>query len=95
MYTIVSAVMRRNTTSDEIYAEFMQKRSDLARKGWKPYGDVMYYVNAVGQAMTFGTPDMSDLPRMSSLGSTTPRVLEFCYGSEGTFGKYVNILGQD
>ena len=91
MYTILSAVMRYNTTSDQIYEEFMEKRAALAKKGWMPYGDVMYYVNGVSQAMTFGTPDMSDLEVVHSLGSTHPRTLKFCYGSEGVFGTYFDV----
>ena len=95
MYTLVSAIMTRKSTTDETYAEFMKKRSELARKGWKPYGEIMYYVNGVSQAMTFGTPDMSDLERMNSLGSTTPRTFKYCIGSEGFMGKYIDITRED
>jgi hypothetical protein len=91
MYTIVSAIVEPKRTSDQTYEEFMEKRAALAKKGWMPYGDVMYYVNGVSQAMTFGTPDMSDLEVVHSLGSTHPRTLKFCYGSEGVFGTYFDV----
>jgi hypothetical protein len=91
MYTIVSAIMKRYSTSDEVFLDFAEKRMKLAKKGWMPYGEVMYYVNGVSQAMTFGTPDMSDLVRIHSLGSTQPRILKYCIGGEGFMGKYVDI----
>lgn len=93
MITIVSAIMRQFTTTDEIYGEFMKKRADLTKKGWAPYGDVMYYTNAVSQAMTFGTPDMSDLPQIQCRGSKTPQELKFCFGGEGggVYAKYYDI----
>jgi hypothetical protein len=51
----------------------------------------MYYVNGVSQAMTFGTPDMSDLPLVHIHGSTRPRIMKYCIGGEGFMGKYVDI----
>ena len=95
MYTIVSAIMKRNTTTDETFAEFAEKRMKLAKKGWAPYGEVMYYVNGVSQAMTFGTPDMSDLPLVHTHGSTRPRIMKYCIGGEGFMGKYVDITRAD
>jgi hypothetical protein len=91
MYTIVSSIMKRYDTTDDVMAEFSKKRADLTKKGWMPYGDVMYYVNGVSQAMTFGTPDMSDLPLIHSLGSTRPRIMKHCIGGEGFMTTYVDI----
>ena len=91
MYTIVSAIMKRNTTTDETFAEFAEKRMKLAKKGWVPYGDIMYYVNGVSQAMIMGDPDVSDLERVFLHGSTRPRIMKYCIGGEGFMGKYVDI----
>ena len=95
MYTIVSSIMKRYSTTEEVLFEFNEKVTNLAKQGWVPYGEVMYYVNGVSQAMTFGTPDMSDLERMNSLGSTTPRTFKYCIGSEGFMGKYVDITREE
>ena len=53
--------MQRYMTQDEVMAEFTQKIADLSEQGWVPYGDIMYYVNGVSQAMIMGDPDVSDL----------------------------------
>ena len=87
--------MKRNTTTDETFFDFAEKRMTLAKKGWVPYGEVMYYVNGVSQAMTFGTPDMSDLPLVHTHGSTRPRIMKYCIGGEGFMGKYVDITSAE
>jgi len=88
MYSVVIAVMKQGATTEETYAELLEKRTDLAKKGWTPYGTVMYHVNAVSQAMTLGTPDMS---RVRIDASPTPRTLEFRFGGEGVFGTYYDV----
>jgi hypothetical protein len=91
MYTIVSSIMQRYMTQDEVMTEFTQKLADLAEQGWVPYGDIMYYVNGVSQAMIMGDPDVSDLERVFLHGSTRPRIMKYCIGGEGFMGKYVDI----
>ena len=66
----------------------MDRRSLLARDGWVPTGNIMYYVNGVSQAMTKGHVPLSELERAQSLGSTQPRILVHRFGGEGAMGKY-------
>ena len=91
MYTIVSAIMKRYSTTEEVLFEFNEKRMNLAKEGWIPYGEVMYYVNGVGQAMIQGEAPASDLERVFLHGSTRPRILRYCIGGEGFMGKYIDI----
>ena len=91
MYTIISAIMKRNTTTDEVFLEFAEKRMNLAKQGWVQYGEVMYYVNGVSQAMIQGDPVLTDLDRVFLHGSTRPRILRYCIGGEGFMGKYIDI----
>jgi len=91
MYTIVSSIMKSYSTTDEVFFEFNEKRNNLAKQGWVPYGDIMYYVNGVSQAMIMGDPDVSDLERVFLHGSTRPRIMKYCIGGEGFMGKYVDI----
>ena len=91
MYTLVSSIMKRYSTTDEVFFEFNEKRNNLAKQGWVPYGDIMYYVNGVSQAMIMGDPDVSDLERVFLHGSTRPRIMKYCIGGEGFMGKYVDI----
>jgi len=91
MYTIVSAIMKRYTTTDELFAEFEEKRMNLAKQGWIPHGDIIYYVNGLAQAMVQGAAPASDLERVFLHGSKTPLLLKFCIGGEGFMGKYVDI----
>lgn len=88
MYTIVSAIMKRYTTTDELFSEFEEKRMNLAKQGWIPHGDIIYYVNGLAQAMVQGA---SDLERVFLHGSTRPHILRYCIGGEGFMGKYVDI----
>ena len=83
--------MKRYDTTDDVTAEFSKKRADLTKKGWMPYGDVMYYVNGVSQAMIQGDPVLTDLERVFLHGSTRPRILRYCIGGEGFMGKYIDI----
>ena len=91
MYTIVSAIMKRYSTTEEVLFEFNEKVTNLAKEGWVPYGEVMYYMNGVGQAMIQGDPVLTDLDRVFLHGSTRPRILRYCFGGEGFMGKYVDI----
>jgi hypothetical protein len=91
MHTLVSSIMKRYSTTDEVFFEFNEKRNNLAKQGWVPYGDIMYYVNGVSQAMIMGDPDVSDLERVFLHGSTRPRIMKYCIGGEGFMGKYVDI----
>ena len=91
MYTLVSSIMKRYSTTDEVFFEFNEKRNNLAKQGWVPYGDIMYYKNGVSQVMIFGDPDLSDIPRVFLHGSPTPQLFKFCIGGEGFMGKYVDI----
>ena len=91
MYTIVSAIMKRYSTTEEVIFEFNEKVTNLAKEGWVPYGEVMYYVNGVSQAMTQGEAPASDLDRVFLHGSTRPRILRYCIGGEGFMGKYIDI----
>ena len=91
MYTLVSSIMKRYSTTDEVFFEFNEKRNNLTKQGWVPYGDIMYYVNGVSQAMIMGDPDVSDLERVFLHGSTRPRIMKYCIGGEGLLGKYVDI----
>jgi len=91
MYALVSSIMKRYSTTDEVFFEFNEKRNNLAKQGWVPYGDIMYYKNGVSQVMIFGDPDLSDIPRIQLHGSIYPRVLNYCIGGEGFMGKYVDI----
>jgi hypothetical protein len=96
MYTILSSIMQRYTTQDEVMAEFTQKLADLAKQGWVPYGDIMYYVNGVSQAMIMGDQDVSDLKRVFLHGSTRdPGHFQHCIGGEGFMGKYVDITSAE
>ena len=63
----------------------------LAKQGWIPHGDIIYYVNGLSQAMVQGEAPPSDLERVFLHGSKTPRLLKFCIGGEGFMGKYVDI----
>lgn len=80
--------MKRYTTTDELFLEFEEKRMNLAKQGWIPHGDIIYYVNGLAQAMVQGA---SDLERVFLHGSKTPLLLKFCIGGEGFMGKYVDI----
>ena len=91
MYTIVSAIMKRNTTTEEVLFDFNEKVTNLAKQGWVPYGEVMYYVNGVSQAMIQGDPVLTDLERVFLHGSTRPCSFRYCFGGEGFMGKYVDI----
>jgi hypothetical protein len=91
MYTIVSSIMKRHSTTDDVIFELNEKVTNLAKQGWVPYGEVVYFLNGVSQTLTQGNPDMSDLERVFLHGSTRPRILEFRYGGEGVFGKYYDV----
>ena len=93
MYTIVSSIrMDKFNVRSEVLFDFNQKRANLAEQGWVPYGDIMYYVNGVAQAMIIGDPDVSDLKRVFLHGSTRdPGHFQHCIGGEGFMGKYVDI----
>ena len=95
MYTIVSSIMKRYSTTEEVLFEFNEKVSNLAKEGWVPYGEVMYYVNGVSQAMIQGEAPASDLERVFLHGSTRPRILRYCIGGEGFMGKYVDITREE
>ena len=64
---------------------------NLAKQGWIPHGDIIYYVNGLAQAMVQGEAPASDLERVFLHGSTRPRILRYCIGGEGFMGKYVDI----
>jgi hypothetical protein len=91
MYTIVSSITKRYSTADDVFLNFVEKRTNLAKQGWVPHGEVMYYKNGVSQAMVFGDPDLTDLTRVFLHGSPTPQLPKFCIGGEGFMGKYVDI----
>jgi hypothetical protein len=91
MYTIVSSIMERYSTTEEVISEFNEKVTNLAKQGWVPYGEVMYYVNGLAQAMIQGDPDLTDLERVFLHGSRRPRIFRYCIGSEGFMGKYIDI----
>jgi len=91
MYTIVSAIMKRYSTTEEVLFEFDEKVTNLAKQGWVPYGEVMYYLNGVSQAMIQGDPVLTDLERVFLHGSTRPRIFRYCFGGEGFMSKYVDI----
>jgi hypothetical protein len=91
MYTIVSAIMKRYSTTEEVIFEFNEKVTNLAKQGWIPHGDIIYYVNGLAQAMIQGNPVLTDLDRVFLHGSTRPRILRYCFGGEGFMSKYVDI----
>ena len=92
MYTIVSSIMKRYSTTEEVLFEFNEKVTNLAKQGWVPYGEVVYYVNGVSQAMIQGDPVLTDLERVFLHGSTRdPGHFQHCIGGEGFMGKYVDI----
>ena len=95
MYTIVSSIMKRYSTTEEVLFEFNEKVTNLAKEGWVPYGEVMYYVNGVSQAMIQGDPVLTDLERVFLHGSTRPRILRYCIGGEGFMGKYIDITREE
>lgn len=64
---------------------------NLAKQGWIPHGDIIYYVNGLAQAMVQGAAPASDLERVFLHGSKTPLLLRYCIGGEGFMGKYVDI----
>jgi len=64
-FTIVSAMMTKETTTREIMTELNEKVSKLEKNGWTCFGNVTYFVNGVSQAMIPVTLNESEYPLVS------------------------------
>ena len=64
-FTIVSAMMTKETTSREIMIELNDKVSKLEQNGWVCFGNVSYFVNGVSQAMIPVSLNESEYPLVS------------------------------
>jgi hypothetical protein len=64
-FTIVSAMMTKDSTSREIMTELKEKVSKLGQSGWVCFGNVSYFVNGVSQAMVPATLSESEYPLVS------------------------------
>jgi len=63
-FTIVSAMMTKESTSREIMTELKDKVSKLGQSGWVCFGNITYFVNGVSQAMVPATLNESEYPRV-------------------------------
>ena len=65
-FTIVSAMMTKESTSREIMRELKDKVSKLRETGWVCFGNVTYFVNGVSQAMVPIGLSQSEFPLVLS-----------------------------
>ena len=87
-FTIVCSPMRKNTTSDETIGALELQVADLVRQGWAPVGGIVYYKNAVSQALVLGTIDATkEIDRLQRFGSSEPRELVYIFGGRGANGE--------
>ena len=64
-FTIVSAMMTKESISREIMIELKEKVSKLEQNGWVCFGNVSYFVNGVSQAMIPVSLNESEYPLVS------------------------------
>jgi len=50
-FTIISAIMTKETTTRDIIKELTEKVLKLLHSGWVCFGNVSYFTNGVSQAM--------------------------------------------
>lgn len=90
-FTIVVSVMEKNMTSDETIVLFKERVIQTVKLGWSPYGEVLFWANAVSQVMISDPIDLEtsgpDIEKAQRGGSLNPRELNYYLGGRGHMGE--------
>jgi hypothetical protein len=99
-YTIVTAVMKYDSTQESVLTELADKTASLMTLGWICIGNIVYFKNAVARVMIPINTTGTDVARMQpiidkycSSGLSDPTALTYEMGGFGHTGiktKYKN-----
>ena len=96
-YTIVTAVMKHDSTQETVLNELAEKINTLENRGWICVGSIVYFKNAVTQVMIPINTSGSDVAIMQptidkffASGTFDPKTLTYEMGGFGHAGIKTN-----
>ena len=96
-YTIVTSVMKHDSTQETVLNELSEKINTLEDRGWICVGSIVYFKNAVSQAMIPINTSGADVASMQPVidkflasGTSDPKTLTYEMGGVGHAGIKTN-----
>jgi len=83
--------MEKNMAADDVITLFTNKIKTAVGKGWEPYGEVLYWPNAVSQVLISDPIDLDTaapiIERLLQGGSQNPIKMRYFFGGRGHMGE--------
>jgi len=90
-FTVIVSVMEKNMTADDTVKQFDKKVSFAVQNGWEPYGEVLYWANAMTQVLISDPIDLEtskpEIEKALQGGSRNPIQMRHFFGGRGHMGE--------